>query len=112
MSVFTVEREMRDHSKEMETVARCREDVRLASGYQGLTLEKGEHFRLACLAMAALGQKDEKNPYRISTGEWYKVGPYVSQAVAYVLQDVAHTSADRDLVLRHALLINVARRGC
>jgi hypothetical protein len=112
MSVFTVQREMKNHANEMEYVARCREDVRCASKYEGLTLEKGEHFRLACLAMAALGQKDEKKPYRVSSGEWFKVGPYVSNAVTYVLQDVAHSSSDRDLVLRHALLINVAHRGC
>lgn len=112
MSVKTVEREMQDHANEMEYIARCREDVRYCARYQGLTLESGEHLRLACLAMAALGRPDEKKPYRTSTGEWFKVGPYVSQAVIYVLQDVEHSEADRDLVLRHALLINVARRGC
>jgi hypothetical protein len=106
-----LECEIADHTRSMETIARVRSSIRLVERWTSeKKLADGEHFRLACKAMAALGQPDEINPHRNSDGERVKVGPYVSQAVTYVLHGVDCTSSDRELVQQHAMLINVAAR--
>lgn len=120
------------------TVARCRADARrwvtyadrfhagdtgnLATGTT-FTLTAADARGLAYAAMAALGREDaldmNGHPYRSSypLGVPYadrpnvKVGPYVNDAVDHVLRDRADiTPADRELVLRLALLANVTFR--
>lgn len=104
-------REVEQDETSMAVIARARQDLRITQRWVSeRKLADGEHFRYACLAMAALGQPDEINPHRNSRDERVTVGPYVSQAVTYVLHGVEHTEADRELVNRYAQLINVARR--
>lgn len=106
-----LERELEEQPINMQTIARVRQDVRTTLKWESeRKLVDGEHFRFGALAMAALGQPDEINPHKNSRNQWVTVGPYVSQAVNYVLQDVDHTETDRQLVLQYARLINVARR--
>lgn len=107
--------ELESHSAEVNTIVRVRQDLRLTKKYADDTTITGEQaLKLACAAMIALGEKDELNPHKNSRNEWVAVGPYVSNAVAYVIKrDLPNATAeDRELVLRHALLINVASRGC
>jgi len=95
----------------MAVIARSRRDLRGTLTWTAdCQLAEGEHFRLGALAMATLGQPDEINPHRNSRGERVAVGPYVSQAVTYVLHGVEHNEYDRQLILSYAMLINVARR--
>jgi len=107
--------ELESHGADVNTIVKVRQDLRLAKRYASDTTITGPHaFKLACAAMIALGEKDELNPHKNSRNEWVTVGPYVSNAVAYVIKrDLPNATAeDRELVLRHALLINVASRGC
>jgi len=108
--------ELRTFGAEMDSIVRTRQDLRLAKKHSAnrATITNEQAFKLACAAMAALGEKDELNPHKNSRQEWVKVGPYVSDAVRYVIKrDLPSASTeDRDLVLRHAMLINVAARGC
>ena len=92
-------------------VARTREDVRRAQRFHEredveTKLTVREARRLGWLAMAALGH-DETYVWSCGTR---KVGPYVDDAVQYVLTDVEHTGADRHLVFRFAALANVVTR--
>jgi len=109
--ITILNREIDEQPLEMAYIARVRQDVRVTARWTTeRKLESSEHFRLACLAMATLGQPDEINPHFNSRQERVTVGPYLSHAVTYVLHDVEHTETDRQLVLQHAMLINVARR--
>lgn len=104
-------REIAEDETTLAVIARARQDLRVTKRWTSeRKLADGEHFRYACLAMAALGQPDEINPHFNSQQERVKVGPYVSQAVTYVLHGVEHSESDRELVNRYAQLINVARR--
>jgi len=106
-----LDRELAQDETTMAIIARSRRDLRGTLTWTAdCKLAKGEHFRLAALAMATLGQPDEVNPHRNSRGERVTVGPYVSQAVAYVLHGIEHDERDRQLILSYAMLINVARR--
>jgi hypothetical protein len=107
--------ELEDHGADVNTIVKVRQDLRLTKRYaSNTTITSEQALKLACAAMIALGEKDELNPHKKTRDEWVTVGPYVSNAVAYVIKrDLPNaTSEDRELVLRHALLINVASRGC
>lgn len=107
----SMSREVAEDETNLAVIARARQDLRVTKRWTAeRKLADGEHFRYACMAMAALGQRDEINPHKNSRDEWVTVGPYVSQAVTYVLHGVEHTEADRELVSQYAQLINVARR--
>lgn len=107
--------EMDEQAKDMETIVRVRQDLRMANAFASdATITPQRAFKLACAAMLVLGEKDELNPHRNSDGEWVTVGPYVSDAVRYVLKrDVpGWTFVDYQRTVQHAMLINAASRGC
>lgn len=103
--------EIAEHERTFEQIANIRHDIRTAEQYaESLTLATGEHKRYAYLAMAALGQRHDEDPSAYLGGSVRLVGPYITDAVQYVLRGVQHSEADRRLVFSHAALINVVAR--
>jgi hypothetical protein len=116
---ISVLREADEDLQNLATVAECRARLRgtlrtreqvmiLDADYYALPVEEAR--RLGHAAMAALGTVDETAFYTDSRGKPMRVGPYVSDAVSYVLRGVQHTTADRSLVADFAMLFNVAAR--
>lgn len=109
--------EMDTQAENMEAIVHVRQDLRMANAFAGpgsATVTPQQAFKLACVALAVIGEKDELDPRRTSAGEWVTVGPHIGDAVRYVLKrDAAGwTHLDYDRTMQHALLMIAACRGC
>jgi hypothetical protein len=108
-------READEDRTHLGTVAEARRRVRSSlrlhrRDFVDTNLAEEQARRYGYAAMATLGSVDETTAWRTSNGERQKVGPYVSDAVHYVLRGVEVTPADRDLVSCWAALFNVSSR--